>query len=124
MIFNIITVQCFVVLKMKEEYMKFLACLFCSLFVMPWAISSPPMDDTSAFADGFGSVLEAGATPFALAHKYRFAACNARSGAIARASWILDVALEAGEIDEEQYEDEVFRNDVRRFIRGLCSNRR
>jgi hypothetical protein len=68
--------------------------------------------------------FESASTPFNLTYKYRFSACNARQGAVARSSWIMDRAFEAGEISEAEYNSDQFRNDVARFIRGFCSNKR
>ena len=75
-------------------------------------------------SESFADDLESIATPFHLAHKYRFSACNARQGAMARAGWIVKTAYAADEISIEQHESDVFRNDVARLIRGLCSDRR
>jgi|GEM_PF-1741676 len=62
--------------------------------------------------------------PVHLAHKDRFSGCNERQGAVAGAVWIVETAYAAGEISKQQFESDSFLNDVTRFIRGLCPNKR
>lgn len=78
----------------------------------------------SELLESVNETLGEGASPFYLAHKYRFSACNERQGAVARAVWIVETAYAAGEISRQQFESDSFLNDVTRFIRGLCSNKR
>lgn len=64
------------------------------------------------------------ATPYNLAYKYRFTACNVRQGQNARATYIIEAAFRAGEISEAELNDPSFHNNVSRFIRLLCPNHR
>ena len=95
------------------------ACALVALSVVACG-KNEAQDDSS-----LNSVATAGSsTPFVLAYKYRFAACNAKQGANARASYVVDTAFKAGEITEVESRDESFHNSVEMYMRQLCANRR
>jgi hypothetical protein len=95
--------------------------LSCSFIAFAQDSLELPAPDGVDFAN---EVREGETSPFHLAHKYRLSACNERQGTVARAVWIVETAYAAGEISKQQFESDSFLNDVTRFIRGLCPNKR